>query len=83
MRAATGAGPEDKDEAVRREARALAKTLFAKLDALSHFHFVPKPVIQEMAVRQEVPALQLEEIGTQVRIDCCRPGTPCNAVNTV
>lgn len=59
---------EGKDDTVRQEARQLMKQLFAKLDALSHFHFAPKPVIEEMSVRADVPALAMEEIAPQV---CC------------
>ncbi|EIE20541.1 Mpp10-domain-containing protein, partial [Coccomyxa subellipsoidea C-169] len=44
--AAGGAATDDRDEKVRAEARGLVKLLFAKLDALSHFHFAPKPVIE-------------------------------------
>ena len=66
VRQKTGNVVEDKDEATRRECRVLLKTLFAKLDALSHFHFAPKPIIKEMAVQKEVPALAMEEVAPQV-----------------
>jgi U3 small nucleolar RNA-associated protein MPP10 len=54
--AAGGAGGmvvEDKQEPLRREARALFKALCGKLDALSAFHFTPKPVVEELEVRWE------------------------------
>ena len=66
VRAKTGNSVEDKDEKTRDECRVLLKSLFAKLDSLSHFHFAPKPIIKEMAVQKEVPALAMEEIGPQV-----------------
>lgn len=67
--AATTAGAStavDKQDAVRLEARALMKELFGKLDALSHFQYAPKPVIEEMQVRADVPALAMEEVAPQV-----------------
>lgn len=56
----------DKQDAVRQEAKNLMKELFGKLDALSHFHYAPKPVIEEMQVRADVPALAMEEVAPQV-----------------
>ena len=67
--AATASGATtavDKQDAVRREAKVLMNELFGKLDALSHFHYAPKPVIEEMQVRADVPALAMEEVGAQV-----------------
>ena len=61
---------EDKDNTVRQEARSLMKELFSKLDALSHFHFAPKPVVEEMSVRADVPALAMEEVAPQVEGLC-------------
>ena len=69
--AATASGAStavDKQDALRQEAKKLMKELFGKLDALSHFHYAPKPVIEEMQVRSDVPALAMEEIAPQV---CC------------
>ena len=67
--AATASGAStavDKQDAVRQEAKNLMKELFGKLDALSHFHYAPKPVIEEMQVRADVPALAMEEVAPQV-----------------
>ncbi|KAF3437011.1 hypothetical protein FNV43_RR19764 [Rhamnella rubrinervis] len=47
---------------LKKEASELFKKLCLKLDALSHFHFTPKPVIEDMAVQANVPALAMEEI---------------------
>ena len=66
MRAATGSAAEDKDDKFRVEAKLLLKGLFAKLDALSHFHYAPKPVIGEVRVQKDVPALAMEEVAPQV-----------------
>ncbi|GFR43851.1 hypothetical protein Agub_g4977, partial [Astrephomene gubernaculifera] len=61
VRQVAGGTTEDKDERLRGEAKALFKALCFKLDALSRFHFAPKPVVEEMAVRSEVPAIAMEE----------------------
>ncbi|CAL4911733.1 unnamed protein product [Urochloa decumbens] len=46
----------------KKEANDLFKKICLKLDALSHFHFAPKPVIEDMSVQANVPALAMEEI---------------------
>ncbi|KAF7124637.1 hypothetical protein RHSIM_Rhsim12G0165800 [Rhododendron simsii] len=46
----------------KKEASILFKKLCLKLDALSHFHFTPKPVIEDMSIQTNVPALAMEEI---------------------
>ncbi|MCD7456688.1 hypothetical protein HAX54_032744 [Datura stramonium] len=46
----------------KKEATMLFKKLCLKLDALSHFHFTPKPVIEDMSIQANVPALAMEEI---------------------
>ncbi|MCO5586109.1 hypothetical protein L7F22_040048 [Adiantum nelumboides] len=60
----TGLAPVSSTPAdeIRKEATRLFKALCVKLDALSHFHFTPKPVIEDMAVRVDVPALAMEEV---------------------
>ncbi len=35
--------------------------MIAKLDALSHFHFAPKPVVEDLTVRTDVAAVAMEE----------------------
>ena len=35
--------------------------LCGKLDALSHFHYAPKPVLEELAVRSDIAAVLMEE----------------------
>ncbi|KAF8706478.1 hypothetical protein HU200_030752 [Digitaria exilis] len=47
---------------LKQQANTLFKRICLKLDALSHFHFAPKPVIEDMSVQANVPALAMEEI---------------------
>eukprot|EP01018_Ginkgo_biloba_P009359 Gb_37982 [translate_table: standard] len=56
------AAPVSSTDALKREAALLFKKLCLKLDALSHFHFAPKPVIKDMSIQQNVPALAMEEV---------------------
>ncbi|KAK9077592.1 hypothetical protein SSX86_005929 [Deinandra increscens subsp. villosa] len=53
----------------KKEATVLFKKLCLKLDALSHFHFTPKPVIEDMSIQTNVPALAMEEIAPLVVSD--------------
>ena len=57
----------DRQQPVRDEARRLMRELFVKLDSLTHYHFAPKPVLEELQVRSDVPALAMEEVAPQVR----------------
>jgi U3 small nucleolar RNA-associated protein MPP10 len=52
---------DDKQEEVRRTARAQFTALCAKLDRLSHLHFAPKPALEEVTVKVDAPALVMEE----------------------
>ncbi|VAI30045.1 hypothetical protein VPH35_089317 [Triticum aestivum] len=47
---------------LKNEANDLFKRICLKLDALSHFHFAPKPVIEDMSIQVNVPALAMEEV---------------------
>ncbi|KAF3784451.1 U3 small nucleolar ribonucleoprotein [Nymphaea thermarum] len=47
---------------LKKEANLVFKKLCLKLDALSHFHFAPKPVIEDMSIQTNVPALAMEEV---------------------
>ncbi|KGN63490.1 U3 small nucleolar ribonucleoprotein protein MPP10 [Cucumis sativus] len=55
------APPSFTDEA-KTEASILFKKLCSKLDALSHYHYAPKPVIEDMSISTNVPALAMEEV---------------------
>ncbi len=49
------------------QARIALRRLAAKLDALSHYSFAPRPVVEDMAIRADVPALAMEDVAPQVR----------------
>ena len=63
---------EEKEDPVVVEARALFSALAVKLDALSNFHFAPKPVVQEMAIKTDAPALQAEEVAPLMASEASR-----------
>ncbi|XP_042423357.1 U3 small nucleolar ribonucleoprotein protein MPP10-like [Zingiber officinale] len=44
----------------------LFKKISLKLDALSHFHFAPKLVIEDMSIQVNVPAVAMEEVAPLV-----------------
>lgn len=54
---------EDKETPLVVEARALFEKLTQKLDALSNFHFAPRPMVLEMTIKSDAPALVVEEVG--------------------
>ncbi|KAK8657050.1 hypothetical protein V6N13_035313 [Hibiscus sabdariffa] len=47
----------------------LFKKLCLKLDAFSHFHFTHKPVVEDMSIQTNVPALAMEEIAPMALSD--------------
>ncbi|OQU78330.1 hypothetical protein SORBI_3009G204400 [Sorghum bicolor] len=62
QKAGIAPAPLSISDELKKEANTLFKRICLKLDALSHFHFAPKPVIEDMSIQANVPALAMEEI---------------------
>eukprot|EP01025_Chloroclados_australasicus_P024935 TRINITY_DN2499_c0_g2_i1.p2 TRINITY_DN2499_c0_g2~~TRINITY_DN2499_c0_g2_i1.p2 ORF type:complete len:702 (+),score=148.79 TRINITY_DN2499_c0_g2_i1:155-2107(+) len=63
VRTATGNVTTDKQAPLREEIRQLFSKISYKLDALSHYSFAPMPVVEELDVKVDVPAIAMEEVG--------------------
>ncbi|CAM9747052.1 unnamed protein product, partial [Chrysoparadoxa australica] len=62
MKQTMGVEPDDPQAGLKEEMKGLFTKLCAKLDALSSFHYTPKPVIAEVKVKSNVPAIAIEEV---------------------
>ena len=62
VKEALGVQPTDKLSEEKQHMAKLFGLLTAKLDALTNFHFAPKPLQEDLQVKSNLPAMAMEEI---------------------
>ncbi|KAE9019417.1 hypothetical protein PR002_g12812 [Phytophthora rubi] len=62
MKNAMGFEADDESKQDQEEIEVMFKSLCWKLDALSNYHFTPKPAVKELQVKPAVPAIAMEEV---------------------
>ncbi|KAL4001641.1 Mpp10 family protein [Acanthocheilonema viteae] len=64
-----GVGNEEKTNEKHEEIKKLMSSLFQKLNALSHYRYIPSEVSSEVRVVSNMPSLQKEEVGPLASTD--------------
>eukprot|EP00210_Caulerpa_lentillifera_P002692 g2572.t1 len=73
---------EEKEERLRIEARKLFKETSLQLDALTHFHFAPRPIVEDDKIKTNAPAIVMED-SVPLAVSAASLQTPVEVYNPV